>query len=785
MENLSNASRGELLSELVFDHARVRPSAVFLRQSNPQRQFTYPDLISMAAELCSLFASTNVKPGGSVALVGNPNWLFHPLLIACAAYGSVLVPIDGARPEEEVRRIMLSACPRLVIGEDLRNLPNPNGGQTYVSTSTVIARLLAALTIPTPAARLPDRGRSDSVLLMPYSLGMTGRLSGVMLTHENLIASAQALARLHSITADDVIACVPPFHHILPIVLGAVLPMYSGASVLWSSHFTNDMTISHMTSVSGSTFGSGTSGETAITYWREIDEGRATTCVLKPTMMAELLALVDRAPPPPRALRFALCGGGVLTKELWRRFEEHFSVVVHQGYGLSEATGWVTCTAGTDDRNSVGRPLDCEIRIHAIPNLNTDQFSYDRRHVWRPQASLNPRPGPLGEIQIKGRTVMAGYYKNPKGTQDQLTNDNYLRTGDIGFIDDQGHLHFVGRIKETIVRNGRTIYPRDIDRVLEQHELVAECKTIGLADINANQRVIACCVPDHGDPAQFPIDVVRAWLEEKLSADQLPDRIVALAGLPRSSGGGVSIATLRGITSGRVTESIVDNLARAKYAKAPPSDFAALKSIVDRTVVSGQQLRFVCFWGAGHRDAVDAVDKDALQRLAAYLRSVEVIPALKSRLTLLLHDVHARVNRVAPAVYERYHREIEQLAGEMGFLTMRMSELWRDSNLSLEDAITRASSAEFIEYFNTVPIRDQLIAQATKYSRDSTLDPELQARNYLASCLHEHAMLAQRFADHVFLTYTMPDVDLCLPELTKCYVYSSRKWNSSRPWFSD
>jgi hypothetical protein len=265
----------------------------------------------------------------------------------------------------------------------------------------------------------------------------------------------------------------------------------------------------------------------------------------------------------------------------------------------------------------------------------------------------------------------------------------------------------------------------------------------------------------------------------------VPDRVVALAALPRSSGGGVSMATLRGITSGRVTESILENLARSKYAKAPPSDATRLKAIVDRAVFSGQPLRFVCFWGAGHRASVGSVDQDAMRRLASYLRSLEVIPALKTSLTLLLHDVHARVNCVDVSVYEPYHRGIEQLAAGYDFITLRVSELWRDSELSLEDAIARAGSREFIDYFNAVPIRDQLIAQAAKYSRDPTINPEVQARNYLASCLHERAMLAERFRDHVFLTYTMPQMDLCLPEMTKCYVYSSRKWSSSRPWFSD
>ena len=85
MENLSNVARGELLSRLVVEHARARPTAAFLRQSNPRRVFTFADLVKMASELCALFESANVKPGGSIAVVGNPDWLFHPLLVACAA----------------------------------------------------------------------------------------------------------------------------------------------------------------------------------------------------------------------------------------------------------------------------------------------------------------------------------------------------------------------------------------------------------------------------------------------------------------------------------------------------------------------------------------------------------------------------------------------------------------------------------------------------------------------------------------------------------------------------
>jgi acyl-CoA synthetase (AMP-forming)/AMP-acid ligase II len=772
----------------VLEHAANQPDAACLRHAQGEFAFTYGQLATMVGELCALFEATNVKPGGSVALIGEHPWLFHPLLVACAAYGSVLVPIDRARPDEELRRILLSACPRLVISESIRHLPNPNGGQTYLSTKAVADRLEVALSGANGAARrVIDRGHADAVVLMPFSLGMTGRLNGIMLTHDNLVAAAQALARVHRFTSSDVIACVPPFHHILPIILGAVLPLYSGASiVLWNVKTIEQTTINSITPLSGTSFLGIETGDDALSYWNEVNASGATTCVLKPTIMAELLGAAAPEPiAPPRSLRFALCGGGVLTKELWRTFEERFGVVVHQGYGLSEATGWATCTSTDRGRDSVGLPLDCEVRVQPIPNLNTDELSYDRRHRWRPQDSLDPRPGPLGEIQIKGRAVMAGYFKNPKGTQEQLTSDRFLRTGDIGFIDGEGLLHFVGRLKETIVRNGRTIYPRDIDRVADLHEQVLECKTIGIPDVNANQRLITCVVPRGVDPAQVRTDELLAWLKQQLPEGRAPDSVFALAALPRSANGGVSTATLRGITTGRVTESILENLTKAKYSKSAPSDIAAIKRLVDRTIVSNQLLRFVCYWGAGHRSSASGVDEDALRRLFAYLRSLEVIPALKSSLVIVLQDMHAQVNRVSRDVYEPYHREIEQLAVAQGFMTVRMSDLYREWGVRLEQAIVYASSPEFLEYWQKIPIRELLVSQATKYSRDKSLDPEVQARNYLGTCLLEGKFMPARFSDHVFLSYTMPDMDPCLPPMPKCYLYSSRKWSSSRPWFSD
>jgi len=744
----------------------------------------------MVGELCALFETYNVKPGGTVVLVGNHHWLFHPVMMACAEYGAVLVPVNGDRPIEEIRRILLSACPRLVISENLQQLPNPNGGQSYLATAVLADKLVAALTSAGRSEpRVITRAEPASVVLMPYSFGATGRLNGVMITHDNLVAGAKALAKLHDITARDVIACMPPYHHILSIMLGAVLPLYVGAGVVLSEHFNAEVSVAHVTGVYGSALQALTEeldSENALAYWHDIDTTGATICVLSPTIMSALLEASPEPIPPPRSLRFALCGGGVLTKELWRRFEEHFGVIVHQGYGLTEATGWVTCTSmQRNNRDSVGLPLDCEIRVQTIPNLNTDEFSYDRRHRWRPEHSLNPRQGPLGEIQIKGGAVMAGYFKNPKGTHEQITNDGFLRTGDIGFLDPQGMLHFVGRIKETIVRNGRTIYPRDIDRTLELHELVAECKTIGIPDVNANQRLVSCCIPKSGDPTRFPVAAVLAWLKQQLPAEEVPDEVFALASLPRSNGGRVSAATLRGITTGRVTESILENLTKPKYSKSAPSDLDAMKAMIDNVIISGQSLRFVSYWGAGHRNAASEVDEDALRRLFAYLRSLEVIPGLKSNLTVILQDIHAQVNRVDRAIYEPYQRSIEPIAQSHGFATVRMTQLWEEAGLKLEDALANTRTPEFLEIWKGVAIRDQLVSQAAKYGRDKSIDPEIQARNYLGVCMHEAKMVAARFEDHVFLSYTMPDMDLCLPPLPKCYLYSSRKWSSSRPWFSD
>jgi len=791
-ERPSDASGEAAFSRVVFDHAAARPDAPFLCWQS-QLRFSYRDLCTMVSELCRQFETYKVKPGGTVALVGNRHWLFHPLLMACAAYGAVLVPIDSDRPVEELGRILLSACPRLVISENLSYLPNPNGGQSFLSTAALADKLVAALTTRPRAdtdTTVLTRAERGSVVLMPYSNGSTGRLNGVMITHDNLVAGAQALAQLHGITSNDVIAAMPPYHHILSSMLGAVLPLYVGASVVLSERFTSSIKVAHVTGVYGSAveaLNEQFNAENALAYWNDVDSTNATICILNPMIMTTLLEAVPaEPPPPPRALRFALCGGGVLTKELWRRFEDHFGVVVHQGYGLTEATGWVTCTsAQRGNRDSVGAPLGCEVRVHTIPNLNTDEFSYDRRHKWRPEHSLNPRQGPLGEIQIKGANVMGGYFKNPRGTHEVITNDGFLRTGDIGFIDPQGMLHFVGRIKETIVRNGRTVYPRDIDRTAELNELVGECKTVGIPDVNANQKVVTVCTPKNGDPTTFPSREIHSWLKQQLPLEAIPDSVFALASLPRSSSGRVSTATLRGIVTGRVTESIIENLAKPKYSKSPPSDLDAVKSIVDKTIVSGRPLRFVCYWGAGHRNSAGEVDEDALRRLFAYLRSLEVIPGLKSNLTVILHDIHGAVNCVDRAISEPYYAEIEPRAQSHGFATVRMSQLWAEAGLSLDEAMARAKSDAFIEDFKHVPIRDLLVSQAVKYGRNKAIAPEIQARNYLASCLHEGKMMATKFQDHVFLSYTMPDMDLCLPPMPKCYLYSSRKWSSSRPWFSD
>ena len=297
----------------------------------------------------------------------------------------------------------------------------------------------------------PDVDPEDEALVV-YTSGTTGAPKGVVLTQQNLLVDADAIARWHGLGPDTRLMCVLPTHHVNGLVVTLVTPFLAGGSVVLNRRFrTRD-------------------------FWPRLAREGVQVVSVVPTLLAFLLEEAAARGLDLTRFRYPICGAGPLTVELAQRFEERFGFPIVHGYGLSETTCYscflpVDLEPGEHGRwmrdfgfPSIGVPLDVnEMAIHDA-------------------AGRELAPGERGEIVLRGPNVMKGYYRRPEANAETFAF-GWFRSGDEGFfeLDERGRRFFfiTGRIKELIIRGGVNLSPFEIDEVLNRIPGVARGLAVG------------------------------------------------------------------------------------------------------------------------------------------------------------------------------------------------------------------------------------------------------------------------------------------------------------------
>jgi hypothetical protein len=381
---------------------------------------------------------------------------------------------------------------------------------------------------------------------------------------------------------------------------------------------------------------------------------------------------------------------------------------------------------------------------------------------------------------VNGPTVMSGFLRDPAATRQQFTPDGFLRTGDLGYLDEAGNVCVTGRLREVVIRAGVRIFAPDLDRAVMLHPGIAMAKTIAISDPDLGERLHTVCVPGTEPPT---VDELKLWLAERIRPEKRPDGISYMPYLPRGQLGDVQTQTLTKIVTGAQADEIYARLTRQKLRRAAPRDPEGMRAWIQASLVEGSPIRFAAFWGCGSRDFLNELDVAALTRLRYYLELAGSIPEVRPRLVLILADIHARINQCEPDVIENYFAAVEINARGLDFECVRLSDLWRAGGLSLDAVWKHSESTAFDDTWNTAPQR-ALITSAGRRDPDASEQQVLwRARRYYAGCLAEQPMLTNRFHRHIWLTYNDPDVSDALPDLPHVYLFSYRSGVSSRPWF--
>ena len=355
------------------------------------------------------------------------------------------------------------------------------------------------------AEPLPAPAHADDVAVLQYTGGTTGIAKGAMLTHRNLLANAiQAWVWSElSTNARHVTLCAAPFFHVYGLTVAMNLSIYSGTSMVLLPRFTVKDALKAIQR-----------------YKPDIFPG-------VPTMYLAIAREAERKRVHLGSVKVCISGSAPLPLEVQRRFEAVSAARLVEGYGLTEASPVTHCN-----------PVQGERQIGAIglPLPNTDAAIIDST-TWR----MLPA-GEQGEIAVRGPQVMKGYWNRPDETV-LVLRDGWLRTGDIGVVDDEGYFRVVDRSKDVIIASGLKIFPRDVDEVLYSHPKVLEAATVGIPDPYRGETVRAYVVLKPGET--LSADEVIAFCRERLAPYKVPKQVEFRESLPKTLVGKVLRRTLR------------------------------------------------------------------------------------------------------------------------------------------------------------------------------------------------------------------------------------------------
>jgi len=497
------------VADVVREHAVNSPDVVAVRQAD--RVLTYAALHERSSRLAQALREAGVSPGSRVAYLDRAAPEVVELLFGAAKIGAVAVPLNWRLAVPELRAVLAdSRAPVLIVGDAYEEIAGEVVGG--LSQAPVVVRVadeyepwLASFDSTDPG----HRADSGDVALQLYTSGTTGVPKGVLMTHANLAACAETSpywqfdARTISMTP------LPMFH--IGGIGWAFLGLWNGATTILVREFVPEQVL-------------------------EILEGESVTnAIFVPTMLQMLVAVPGAAERDYSALRSIAYGASPITTPVLKDALRTFRCSFYGVYGLTESTGGVVQLDPED--HDPGGPREYLLRSAGRP------LPWVELRVVDPATGAVLQRGQIGEVWLRAPNVTPGYFERPEETAAALTPDGWLRTGDGGYLDEEGYLFLTDRIKDMIVSGGENVYPVEVEEALAHHPGVAEVSVVGVPDTRWGETVKAFVVLRPGRTCSS--DELVAFARGRLAGYKVPRLVEFVDDLPRTPSGKVLKRALR------------------------------------------------------------------------------------------------------------------------------------------------------------------------------------------------------------------------------------------------
>jgi long-chain acyl-CoA synthetase len=433
------------------------------------RQRTWTEIAHRVARLAGALQKLGLQPGGRVAILSFNSDYFFEYYYAIAWAGGIIVPLNTRLAPRELVYMIDDAGAEILVVDDAHSKMLPSLAEAttvrhiiLASAGEVSGDMLSHETLITEADSVPDAERGkDDVAGIFYTGGTTGLPKGVMLTHTNLVSNAMvSLLNMYEGKPWRYLHSAPMFHIAdFQWVIGVTL--HAGTHVFMPKFGPEDML-------------------------KMIQKYHVTNCALVPTMLSMVLNLPNLNQYDVTSLRGMNYGGSPLPAELIVKARPAFpNCRFFQGYGQTETSPNISMLTdeyhdlGEDKIDSAGQPVfTVEVRI---VDFNDDEVP----------------PGTIGEITARGPTIMTGYWNKPQETSNALRG-GWMHTGDAGYMDEDGFLYIVDRVKDMVISGGENIYSAEVETAIYRHDSVAMCAVIGIPDEKWGEAVHAIVVLKDG-----------------------------------------------------------------------------------------------------------------------------------------------------------------------------------------------------------------------------------------------------------------------------------------------
>lgn len=514
--------------------ARAMPDKIAV-VDNHGASYTYSALDHAASSLANWMLAKGIESGDRIAFQ-LPGWCeFTVIYLACLKIGAVSVPLLPSWREAELVWVLNKCQAKMFFAPTLFKqtrpvdliLPLQNQlpqlqqivGVDKLAPATSSLSLSQIIADNTPlTTAITTHG--DELAAVLFTSGTEGLPKGVMLTHNNILASERAYCARLNLTWQDVFMMPAPLGHATGFLHGVTAPFLIGARSVLLDIFTPDACLALL-------------------------EQQRCTCMLGATpFVYDLLNLLEKQPADLSALRFFLCGGTTIPKKVARECQQR-GIKLLSVYGSTESSPHAV--VNLDD------PLSRFMHTDGYAAAGVEIKVVDDARKTLP-------PGCEGEEASRGPNVFMGYFDEPELTARALDEEGWYYSGDLCRMDEAGYIKITGRKKDIIVRGGENISSREVEDILLQHPKIHDACVVAMPDERLGERSCAYVVlkaPHHSLSLE---EVVAFFSRKRVAKYKYPEHIVVIEKLPRTASGKIQKFLLRKDIMRRLTQDVCEEI---------------------------------------------------------------------------------------------------------------------------------------------------------------------------------------------------------------------------------